>query len=107
MTHVCLQAVSTMLNVEINILSTGIQQDTSNRCVRCQPAQTFHSEIDLNAHKETVHNRKETEMEREGRIQRARWTKLRPDTRIRETIPKERHCTISQPPWSKVMGTGH
>ena len=88
MTHVCLQAVSTMLNIEINILSTGVTPETSNRCVRCQPAKVFKNINDLILHKENVHDMKETQDDNEERIQRARWTELRPDMRIR-AMPSE------------------
>ena len=49
----------------------------------------FKSEEDLRSHTEIVHNRIETEEERIGRTQKARWTELKPDSRIRTFIPNE------------------
>ena len=82
MTHVCMQAVSTMLNIKINILTTGITTPIINRCPRCKPPQNFHNDEDLRIHTEKVHHRAETEEEREGRRQKARWSELQPDYRI-------------------------
>ena len=79
-----------MLNMNISILTTGVSPQTSFSCIRCKPQTLFNNETDLRKHTETVHHRIETEEEREGRIQRARWTHIKPDTRIRETIPNER-----------------
>ena len=50
----------------------------------------FKSEEDLRSHTEIVHNRIETEEERIGRTQKARWTELKPDSRIRTFIPNEK-----------------
>ena len=44
----------------------------------------------MRSHTETVHHRLESEEEREGRIQGARWTNLKPDLRIKTTLPNER-----------------
>ena len=82
MTHVCMQAVSTMLNIKINILTTGITPPIVNRCPRCKPPQNFKNDEDLRIHTEKVHHRAETEEEREGRRQKARWSELKPDYRI-------------------------
>ena len=61
MTHVCLQAASTMLNLKIKVLTTGISPSSSYRCIRCTPPTTFDTEANLVTHKELVHNRTETE----------------------------------------------
>ena len=90
MTHTCMQAVSTMLNVNISILTTGITPPVSHICSRCTMQTVFSTEEELRRHTETVHHRIESEEERQGRIQRARWTILKPDTRIRKDIPNER-----------------
>ena len=64
MTHVCMQAAATMLNMQINILTTGIQQTSIYKCARCQPRREFKSETDLILHNESVHHRIETEEEK-------------------------------------------
>ena len=90
MTHVDMQAVSSMLNLKISILTTGIVPSKNHNCSRCKPSKPFSSEQDLLKHLETVHGRVETEEEREGRTQRARWSVMRPDNRIKENIPNEK-----------------
>ena len=90
MTHTGMQAVSTMLNLNISILTTGVPPPLSNMCVRCMPQETFNNEEDLRMHKEKVHHRVESDDEKEGRIQKTRWTHLRPDNRIRESIYNEK-----------------
>ena len=82
MTHVDMQAVSTMLNINIHILTTGLSIPSSHRCGRCKPIETFNSEDELRAHIEEVHHRAETYEEREGRKQNARWSEIKPDPRI-------------------------
>ena len=78
MTHVFMQAAATMLNIKINILTTGISPTQIYKCARCQPEQEFVSENDLIEHTENVHQRLETEEEKEGRLQNSRWTRLIP-----------------------------
>ena len=90
MTHVCLQAVSTMLNLNINILTTGIYPPSSYRCVRCKPTISFNIEDELRTHTEVVHHKIETEEEMEGRRQKARWTEMRPDQSVRDTSISEK-----------------
>ena len=85
MTHVCMQATSTMLNMNINILTTGISTPKMFKCVRCKPTIELKSEDELILHNENVHNRKESFEEREGRLQKARWTHLTPDYRIKDS----------------------
>ena len=85
MTQMCLQAVSTMLNLNINILTKGISPPSSYRCVRCKPPTPYGPEADLSRHTEVVHHRVETEEEKEGKKQKARWSEVRPDPRIRDT----------------------
>ena len=57
MTHTCMQAVSTMLNVNISILTTGIQPSRSHLCIRCKPKAEFKTEAELRNHIEKVHHR--------------------------------------------------
>ena len=90
MTHVDMQAVSTMLNMKISILTTGITPPNTYRCDRCKPGQEFSNEDELRLHTQEIHKRFESEEEKEGKIQRARWSELRPDTRIKEVIPNEK-----------------
>ena len=90
MAHTGMQAVSTMLNINISILTTGIPPPSSNMCVSCKPQETYNKEEDLRMHKEKVHHRVESEEEKELRVQRTRWTHLRPDNRIRESISDEK-----------------
>ena len=78
MTHACLQAVSNMQNMTINILTKGVPR-VSTVCHRCPPNTTFNSVPELIKHKEKVHNRFETEEEKEERLQNARWTILEPN----------------------------
>ena len=85
MTHVCMQAASTMLNMNINILTTGIVTPKTFKCVRCKPTVELKSEDELVLHTENVHNRKESFLEKEGRLQKARWTHLTPDYRIKDS----------------------
>ena len=84
MTHVCLQAASTMLNMHIKILTTGITTPQTFKCARCNTGQEFRNKIDILSHDENTHNRKETEEEKEGRMQKHRWTNIKPDSRLRE-----------------------
>ena len=51
---------------------------------RFKTDQRFQSKNDLVLHDKKVHNKEETEREREGRIQNARWTHLQPDSRLME-----------------------
>ena len=90
MTHVCLQAVATMLNLNIRILTTGLTSPSSYRCVRCNPPTTFTTEAEFMNHTEVVHHRVETEEEREGKRQKARWSELQPDPRIRDTSSNDK-----------------
>ena len=90
MTHVCMQAVSTMYNMHINILTTGISQQDTYICPRCKPSQNFETEEELKVHEKNEHNRFETAEEIEGRLQRVRWTELRPDQRLIENSPNEK-----------------
>ena len=90
MSHVCMQAVSSMLNMNINILTTGISAPNTHSCPRCKTLTVFNTGEDLRKHTEVVHHRSETEEERECRIQNVRWTQLTPDSRIRESIPNEK-----------------
>ena len=94
MTHVEMQAVSTMLNLKINILTTGITPERSNICNRCNPTKQFATGDDLREHNKNVHNKIETREEREGRVKMARWTELKPDNRIRNIVPKEKEETL-------------
>ena len=94
MTHVEMQAVSTMLNIDINILTTGLTPDRSHRCTRCKPGEEYKSGEELREHNKNVHHKIESDEEREGRIQMARWTELKPDSRIRDTVPKEKAETL-------------
>ena len=93
MTHVDMQAASTMLNINIQILTTGLSPPSSHRCRRCKPGQMFNTEEDLIIHTEVEHHRTETQEAREGRRQNARWTELKPDLRISNNsaaeIPEE------------------
>ena len=59
MTHVELQAVSTMLNIDINILATGLTPESSHRCTRCKSVQVYGSGEELREHnkKKTPQNR--------------------------------------------------
>ena len=90
MTQVCMQAVSTMLNMDIDILTTGIHPPNSQRCARCQPGIKFESEENLREHNRVVHNKTESEEEKEGKLQKSRWTQLRPDPRISQSNPNEK-----------------
>ena len=90
MTHTGMQAVSTMLNLNISILTTGLAPPVSNICVKCKPQQVFTNEKDLRKHRENVHHRVESEEEKEGRIQKARWTHLKPDKRIIQNVYDEK-----------------
>ena len=74
-----------MLNLHINILTTGISPPSSYRCVRCKLPTTYGTEADLSRHTDVVHHRVETEEEKEGKKQKARWSEVRPDPRIRDT----------------------
>ena len=87
MTHVCMQAISTMLNIKINILTTCISSSNFKHCHRCKTPVVFKTSEDIRKHTELVHHRLETEEEREGRLQKVRWSQLIPDIRIRDTIP--------------------
>ena len=88
--HTCMQAVSTMLNMNMSILTTGVSVPSSQSCPRCKLQAVFSTEEEFRAHTQKVHHRVETNEEREGRIQKARWTHLKPDQRIRETILNEK-----------------
>ena len=90
MTYVHMQAVATMLNLKIKILTTGIAPDTNLICNRCKPSKGFQTENALRGHTRTEHDRVETEEESEGRVQRARWSEMIPDTRLRDIIPNEK-----------------
>ena len=90
MTHTGMQAVSRMLNLNISILTTGVSPPVSSMCVKCKPQQVFTNEKNFREHKEKVHNRIESEEEKEGRIQRARWTHLKPDKRIIKNVFDEK-----------------
>ena len=90
MTHVCLQAVSTMLNLNIKILTTGLSPPSSYRCARCKTPVTFDTEEEMSTHTELVHHRIETEEEKEGRRQKARWTEMKPDTSRRDNSSNEK-----------------
>ena len=82
MTHICMQAVATMLNLNIKILTTGISPSSYLRCTRCKPTAVFNSEEEVIQHMEGVHHRKETREEMEGRKQRARWSDIQPDSKV-------------------------
>ena len=90
MTHVCMQAAATMLNININILTTGISATSTNKCARCKSVQIFSNQNDFILHNEKVHNRIETDEEKEGRSQNARWTILKPDHSIKESGSHEK-----------------
>ena len=94
MTHVEMQAVLTMLNLKINIVTTGITPERSNTCNRCNRRKQFATGDDLREHNKNVHNKIETREEREGRVKMARWTELKPDNRIRNIVPKEKEETV-------------
>ena len=81
MTHACLQAISNMQNMTINILTKGVPR-TSSVCIRCPPNTLLGSVPELIKHEETVHKRFETEEEKEGRLQNARWTTLKPSSKF-------------------------
>ena len=85
-----MQAAATMLNLNIKILTTGIAPDTNLICNRCKPSKGFQTENALREHTKTEHDRVETEEESEGRVQRARWSEMIPDTRLRDIIPNEK-----------------
>ena len=87
--YVDMQALSTMLNLNINILTTGIPPVTNLLFARCKPSKSFRTEDDLIEHIKSIHNRLETEEEKEGRVQRARWSEMRPDPRLQEYILNE------------------
>ena len=90
MTHESMQAVSTMMNMNISILTTGVAPSVLNSCPRCSLQTIFKTNEELRIHTEIVHHRKESVEEKEGRIQGARWTHLKPDSRIRTDIPNEK-----------------
>ena len=90
MTHVYMQAASTMLNIKISILTTGIPPSRQFICVRCKPSQDFKTKDNLRNHTENVHMRFETKEEIEGRMQNTRWSLITPDPRLKEIIPNER-----------------
>ena len=90
MTHVCMQAVSSMPNMNISIMTTGISAHRSHNCPRCKSLTVFTNAQELRKHTEVVHHRTETEEEREGRINNVRWTHLTPDNRIGESLPNEK-----------------
>ena len=71
MTHADMQAVSTMLNMKINILTTGIIPPNTYRCDRCKPGQQYSNDGELVQHTQNVHKRFESEEEKEGKLQRA------------------------------------
>ena len=54
MTHVDMQAVSTMLNIEISILTTGVTPPRNFLCCRCKPSQVLGTEDELREHTENV-----------------------------------------------------
>ena len=83
MTHVCMQAASTMLNMNINIITTGISSPNVYRCARCKTKQEFQTENEMTMHDQIEHQRVESEEERESRVQKARWTLLQPDHRLK------------------------
>ena len=72
MTHVDMQAVSTMLNMKISILTTGVTTPNTNRCGRCKPGSMFSSNEELRLHMEKIHKKVETNDEKESCIQKAR-----------------------------------
>ena len=72
MTHIDMQAVSTMLNMKISILTTGIATPNTFRCGRCKPGITFNNDNEFRIHMEKVHNRIETNDEKECHLQKAR-----------------------------------
>ena len=80
MTHAGMQAASDMQNMNINILTTGVK-GLDPICIRCLPRQSFNNHSDLRDHEEDVHGRFETAEEKEGKIQNARWTILKPNKR--------------------------
>ena len=90
MTHVDMQAVSTMLKLKISILTTGIPPTRKFLCERCKPSHDFRTEGDLRQHTENMHKRFETSEEKEGRLQNARWSIITPDRRLIEQIPNEK-----------------
>ena len=90
MTHESMQAVSTMMNMNISILTTGVANSVSNSCPRCNMMTIFKTNEELRIHTEIVHHRTESLEEKEGRIQGARWTHLKPDSRIRTEVPNEK-----------------
>ena len=83
MTHACLQAVSNMQDMTINILTKGVPTATST-CIRCPPNTNFDSVSELKKHEENVHKRFETEEEKEGRLLNSRWTTLKPSSKHAE-----------------------
>ena len=87
MTHACLQAVSNMQDMTINILTKGVPR-ASSVCIRCPPNTLFDSIIELRKHEENVHYRFETEEEKEGSIQNARWTTLKPNSKCSDQEKK-------------------
>ena len=90
MTHASMQAVSTMLNMNISILTTEVAPSSSNSCPRCKLQTIFNNNEDLRRHTEIIHHTMKSEEEMEGRIHGARWTHLKPDSRIRTGIPNEK-----------------
>ena len=94
MTHIDMQAVSTMLNMKISILTTGIATPNTFRCGRCKPGNTFNSDNEFRIHMEKVHKRIETNNEKKFRLQKARGSELKPDSRIKETISNEKEAEL-------------
>ena len=50
MTYIDMQAVSTMLNQNSNILTIGIPPVANLMCARCKPSKSFRAEEDLIEH---------------------------------------------------------
>ena len=85
--HPCLQAAANMLNLKINLLTTGVS-NPSLQCQRCKTQIIFKNISDLMKHNQTVHKKIETEEEKEGRKVRARWTEIEPDHKMVKGDPK-------------------
>ena len=66
-----MQAVSTMPIMKVSILRTGITPHNNNRYGRCKLGNELSKEEDLRLHTENVHNKVETEEDREGLIQKS------------------------------------
>ena len=66
MTHESMQAVSTMMNMNISILTTGVAPSVLNSCPRCSLQTIFKTNEELRIHTEIVHHRKESVEEKEG-----------------------------------------